>query len=681
MKKIISLVLIFTLVVSMLALVGCQENLQAKINKKLDNIYLLDTPLSRFFINERFRKTNNSHLRIFIYGENESLDVDFFGKDFFGRNLVKDIEDVFVMTKVRENSDTHEKIECTHYLLELYTNNKVSLLQTAYKLSKLPEVFTIDAYLDGEWICAIPDDEYYNNNEAWAIKSLGLEELWDFSTGTNDVYVGVVDSGISMHNDLINNLVDGYDFTDDNDDAFDDRLGHGTHVAGIIGAVGNNEIGVSGVNWDVSLVPIQLLNRHGGLDNDWDIVNAIESITTSYEQANPIKILNMSFANPYLYGEVRDMLEGMLREYPGLVVCAAGNDGENLDDNPLYPAYFGNDSLDYPVENIIVVGSIDANDNRSTFSNFGTETVDIYAPGSNIYSTYLNNDYCALNGTSMAAPYVSGVAALLLSINPDLTTAELKDCILSGADYIYITLPDASQQLVKKLNAWGAFRYMLDNYTPSVTLGSSASQITVDTDVLSSYTFEKTPMIKITLPYSEEFTFTVMGVGSRVNAKLYGPDMSIIDVDESWVNNQWTLNFTEELPKGTYYLMPYYENTTGGDTITVSVSHEHTADAYIYFNKSSHIKACACGLYTSETSPHVVRAPSGEIKMAPCIYCGVLIDISNDSFPSIMSITKYSVNGSYILPNGVIVLVDEDVEAYLNGTLVFYDNDKLPMTQ
>ena len=127
--------------------------------------------------------------------------------------------------------------------------------------------------------------------------------------------------------------------------------------------------------------------------------------------------------------------------------------------------------------------------------------------------------------------------------------------------------------------------------------------------------------------------------------------------------------------------MTYYENTTGGTSLNLSVSHEHTIDDYIYYSETHHQEACACGYGGGDLNPHVAKTSGALIGKGYCIYCGAYLDLYNNGFPSIMSITKYSINGSYILPNGIIVLVDEDIEAYENGTLVFYDKDNLPQTQ
>ena len=149
MRKIISIILLLTLTLSSFSLVSCQDKLQEQWNSKLESTYILETPLSRFFLNNRFKKTLNSYIYVYIYGENDSLDVDFFGKW-----QVKSIESVSYVTRYRKDSNaSDESVRCTEYLLKLYQNNKINLLCVAYRLSKLPEVFNVDAFVEGDILC------------------------------------------------------------------------------------------------------------------------------------------------------------------------------------------------------------------------------------------------------------------------------------------------------------------------------------------------------------------------------------------------------------------------------------------------------------------------------------------------------------------------------------------------
>ena len=213
-----------------------------------------------------------------------------------------------------------------------------------------------------------------------------------------------------------------------------DHVGHGTHVAGIIGANGNNGIGIAGVCWNISLVSLKIADASGTPD----IQYAIRAI--DYAASKNISILNCSFSGSGSSLAIRTAMEN----FTGLVVCAAGNDNS---DNDIYlRSPCGNNDLN----NVISVGAINQNNKKWAYSNYGATKVDLFAPGDGIYSTYPNN-YKYDSGTSMAAPHVTGVAALLLSRYPDMSAGVLKASILEGVD----KLPDLSGLCVTggKLNA------------------------------------------------------------------------------------------------------------------------------------------------------------------------------------------------------------------------------------
>lgn len=269
----------------------------------------------------------------------------------------------------------------------------------------------------------------------YGLQKIDATTAWNYTRGSDDVVVGIIDTGIEgTHPDLYDNLwtnpnpneygytndVHGYNFYADIGGTPTDLNGHGTHVSGIIGAKGNNSIGVSGVNWNVSLAWLGV----GIEDTDeMYITDIIEAF--NYANLHDIFITNNSYGT-YWYSEA---LEEAVANYKGLVVAAAGNDTINNDIYPSYPASF-------ELSNVISVASTDSYDELSDFSNYGAYSVDIAAPGSDIYSTYLNSSYEYLSGTSMATPQVVGVAALLKSEYPDLTTAQLKSAILDGVDVL-----------------------------------------------------------------------------------------------------------------------------------------------------------------------------------------------------------------------------------------------------
>ena len=266
-------------------------------------------------------------------------------------------------------------------------------------------------------------------------------EAWGHQTGSKDVVVGVIDSGIDYnHPDLKNNIwknqaeidgkanvdddnngyVDdkyGYDFAYNDGDPMD-RHGHGTHVAGTIGAEGDNKIGVAGVNKNVSLMALKFLNDQGR----GTMADAIEAV--KYATLMGADLTNNSWGG----GSYSRTLKDTIEKGP-LFFAAAGNAGKDNDKGKFYPA-------SYDSENIVAVASTDRNDNRSWFSNYGATSVDLGAPGSFILSTYPNNGYRFLNGTSMATPHVAGVGALLLAEDPNLTDKKVKDTILNSVDKI-----------------------------------------------------------------------------------------------------------------------------------------------------------------------------------------------------------------------------------------------------
>lgn len=248
--------------------------------------------------------------------------------------------------------------------------------------------------------------------ELYGMEVINAPQAWDYVIGCPHVLVGVLDSGIDeTHPDLVENLrlPNNPRFSD-----VRDLTGHGTHVAGTIGAVGNNNIGVVGVCWHVGLAIFKI-----GNDN-LDLASAIAAI--QYATTHNIPILNCSWGGR----QQSDALRFALQQYDGLVIASAGNNGTNNDEIPMYPA-------SYRLPNIISVASTDINNQISRFSNFGQRNVHIAAPGSDILSTEIGGQYTQKNGTSMAAPHVAGAAALLKVFRPNLTTAEMRSIILSTA--------------------------------------------------------------------------------------------------------------------------------------------------------------------------------------------------------------------------------------------------------
>jgi predicted outer membrane repeat protein len=283
---------------------------------------------------------------------------------------------------------------------------------------------------------AIPNDTSFA--QLWGMRNTGqfggtpgadisATYAWDINTGSSNVIVAVTDTGVDYtHQDLAANMWKdpnghfGYDFVNNDNDPMDDQ-GHGTHVSGTIGAVGNNAMGVTGVCWHVRIMAVKCFDANG-MGYTSNEISAIE-----YSVANGAKVINASWGG-YAYSQNLYDAIASARDAGVIFVAAAGNSSINNDSTtPAYPA-------SYDLANIISVMATTDTDQQASFSNYGLTSVDIGAPGQNILSTVPGNTYDYYSGTSMASPHVAGTCALLLSIDPTLTYSQVKQILLNTVD-------------------------------------------------------------------------------------------------------------------------------------------------------------------------------------------------------------------------------------------------------
>lgn len=265
-------------------------------------------------------------------------------------------------------------------------------------------------------------DPYYSKQ--WFLPHIGAERAWDAGRGNTGVVVAVVDTGVdASHPDLSGRVLQGYDFVYGSPDALD-VYGHGTHVAGIIAASGDNGAGVAGLAWNVRLLPVKVLDNNGN-GNYSDLIAGIR-----YAADNGAAVINMSLGGGARSQALQEAVD-YARAKGCSVVAAAGNNASG--------------SLSYPAacNGVISVGATDEMDRRASFSNWGNG-LDLVAPGKSIYSDYPGGRYTSMSGTSMATPEVSGAFALLRSYKPGLSPTEYERRILESAQDLGATGYDAT---------------------------------------------------------------------------------------------------------------------------------------------------------------------------------------------------------------------------------------------
>lgn len=382
-----------------------------------------------------------------VFASSPELIVKFKDQSKISKDVLENGRNLYSTVYVLKNSDINK----------FKNDSNVEFVQESYKgkRSTLPEAFVDNGQNQKE----SSGNQIFNDPK--------IDQVWSFldanqngvsvnkayqeyrTTATSPIIVAVVDTGIDYNHEDLKDIawtnsgeIPGNGIDDDNNGYIDDIHGintlirdrngkatsdnmdthsHGTHVSGTIGAKQNNNLGIAGIASNVKVMGIRTVPNNGD-EKDIDVAEAF-----IYAAKNGAKIINCSFGKYSNEGEklIPDTIKYIGDNYGVLVVAAAGNDSSDIDRKPTYPASFPND-------NLIVIASTNSNGSLSYFSNYGKVSVDVAAPGGDIYSTLPKNKYGSMSGTSMATPTTVGVLAELWSHHPELNASEIKNVLFSS---------------------------------------------------------------------------------------------------------------------------------------------------------------------------------------------------------------------------------------------------------
>jgi len=364
----------------------------------------------------------------------------------------------------RFNDQVEDRIENAPGWIAIDDLDDANSAATVREYLLLPEVeyaeenfeISLSEAVDSSIVPVFPRDPQFI--EQWALANSGQRGgkegadisaplAWGVTTGSQEVVVAVLDTGVDYkHEDLEPNMwtrpasmeayqddqlgpVDderGFNAIVNESDPMDDN-GHGTHCAGIIGAEGENDLGIAGVNWKVRIMPLKFMNA-GGSGTTKDAIEAINYAINRKKAGVNVRIISASWGSTQRSRALEDVIRKAY-EADILFVAAAGNSSVNNDRMPHFPS-------SYNVPNVVSVAALDRNDQLAKFSNWGVKSVAIGAPGVDILSTWLGNAYEEKSGTSMATPVVAGVAALIVAEHPRMAVDDVRKKLLASTDPI-----------------------------------------------------------------------------------------------------------------------------------------------------------------------------------------------------------------------------------------------------
>src|SRR2546430_16255044 len=304
-----------------------------------------------------------------------------------------------------------------------------------------------------------PDDPFFSSKQ-WGPQRINAPAAWDITAGSPNTVVAVVDSGIDgTHPDFSGKVLAGTNCTTDTLPP----PSHGTHAAGIAAAIGNNGTGIAGINWTAGILPIKVCNASGSCTNSDISCGVVFGVTFAISNPSLRVVENLSLGGPGYAQQLKDAFDYALQNKV-LVVASSGNDGKST---VLFPA-------GYP--GVMAVGASTPTNGRAAFSTYGTH-LSVIAPGVDIYSTVPGGGYSLMTGTSMAAPHVAGVAALILALSPGLSPAQVRSQIERTATHLGSSAfdPQFGWGVVNAAAALGALvpnNYGQGQITVQDTLGS-----------------------------------------------------------------------------------------------------------------------------------------------------------------------------------------------------------------
>lgn len=397
------------------------------------------------------------------------------------------------------------------------------------------------------------------------------ETAWSMTKGSSNVVVAVIDTGTDInHPDLKDRIwknpgeiagdkidndkngyvddVNGWDFYNIDNTVYDAYDGdeHGTHVSGTIAGTANTT-GIIGIAPNIKVMPLKFIGPNGGYISD-------AVLAVNYAKAKGVKISNNSWGG----GDFSQTLYDAIRNSNSLFVAAAGNDGDNADTTPMYPAA-------YDLANILSVAAINNQGNLASFSNYGVKSVDVAAPGVAVLSSVPGGAYDYYNGTSMATPHVSGTAALVLSRYSSYTPAILRDAIVQT-----VTPLSSLKGLIGKeglINSGGAVKYQPDNDIPGLPFPATSVNNTL------SSTTDLDDVYSIKLQKGEKVAVTLSGAtGTDFDIYLYNPTATTVKSSAGMVAYSEKSGTSSEsftyiaMEDGTYYLDVYAYKGSGSYT-------------------------------------------------------------------------------------------------------------------